>query len=257
MRSLQRFLTLAGIIIFLAMPASPVQAGRYVLDLAYEFEQIEPDTEITTLPVGLTYYADLWRFGIEGSWVSVDGLTSVIPNSQGGGINTLRTGTARSTRSGMGDTRLAIARAFFPRSDENLFYELAAEVKVPTASQSKLLGSGETDLMVSLFASYDFVRWTPGIELGYQWTGDRTDTDFNDILLLTLGATYHFDPLSKITLVWDFRDAIVEGADNYSSAGVTYKTRLFDSLGLGFGLQAGLSDSAPDLGLSVSLSTRF
>ena len=251
--------------------APPLLAGQLVTEIGYEYEDAAADTEITTVPLQLTYYTDVWSYAIELSWLSVSGDATVIPDSRGGIVNAQgqtvnapgntpgnTTAITNSvTRSGMGDTRLSLARAFFPERDDGVFYEVTATVKLPTANEDKFLGTGETDYSVKLAMSIERDRWSPGLELGYQWTGDRPDTDFNDVVFASVGTGYRIDRHSSMGFGFDFRQATVDGADDYASIGVNYSTDILQRSRLGFGVDTGLTDNSPDAAFGVSLSTEF
>ena len=245
-----------------------VQGGQFVLDVGYQLESGDygssSSTDVTRIPVQLTYFADVWSVGVKVPYVSVRGDATVIPGVRGqasgqgqgpgsGSLAALPT-TQSVTRSGLGDSQISVSRAFFPEQPGEIFYELTAAVKLPTADEQEALGSGETDYSIKLSISSEVGPWMPGLSVGYQFTGDTANTDFNDIGFVSVGTGYRLDKDSTLSAGIDYEQAVIDGADDFSVVSMGYTRELASQTKIGVTLKAGLTDNSLDQGVSVFVS---
>ncbi|MBC8212371.1 MAG: DUF3187 family protein [Gammaproteobacteria bacterium] len=246
-----------------------VRAGQFVLDVAYQLESgdygSDTSTDVSSIPLQLKYFADVWSFALEVPYVSVRGDATVVPGVRGqsagqgpgSSINTPTSTTQSVTRSGIGDSQLSVSRAFFPQQQEGIFYELTATVKLATADQKKSLGTGETDYSIKLSMSMEMGNWMPGVSAGYQLTGDTADTDFNDVWFFSAGTGYRLDQSSRLSAGIDFEQAVNDGADDFTAVSLGYSRDLASQASVGINVKAGLTDNSLDKGLSVFVSIPF
>ena len=245
-----------------------LQANKFVIDLSYQVETVDygtdSDTDVTIIPVLFKYYTDVWSFGAEISYVSVTGSETVIPGTngqffgQGVGTGSVEGATSTSiTRSGIGDTKLSISRAFFPQQKDAVFYELTAMAKIATADEQKFLGKGENDYSIKLKASVKTGLWLPALTVGYQFTGDMADADFNDTLFFSIGSGYKLSKKSTLGLGYDFQQAVTDGADDFAAVVLNFSTQLENGIDLNFVMKTGLTDNSLDRGFGVSTSIPF
>ena len=246
-----------------------LQAEQFTLGLSYQFETGDygsaTSTDVETIPLTLKYYADVWSFGAELAYVSVSGDEAFIPGTtsrgfgrgpRSGGITTTSS-TSSVSRSGMGDSRVFVARAFFPEQKGDWFYELTASIKLATADDRRSLGTGEVDYSIKLASSTRLGRWIPGITLGYQLTGDSAVTDFNDVLFFSLGSGYALGRYSTLGFGYDFQQAVSNGVDDFAAISLTYSYETGGGIDLSASLKAGLSDNSLDKGLALAASIPF
>ena len=258
-----------NIVFFLLLSVNTsLLANQFVLDLAYQVESGDyggdSDTDVTIVPVLLKYYTDVWSFGAEISYVSVTGSATVIPGSngqlfgQGSGSGSAATTTSKSvTRSGMGDSKLSLSRAFFPEQKDGVFYELTATVILATADEDKLLGKGENDYTIKLKTSSKLGLWSPALTVGYQLTGGTADTDFNNTLFFSVGSGYKLNKNSSLGVGYDFQQAVIDGVDDYAALTFNYSTQLNNDVELTLAMKMGLTDNSLDRGYSISASIPF
>ena len=240
------------------------QADQWVMALAYEYESGEYssdlETEVTTIPVALEYYGESWSFAVEVPYITITGDSERIPGSDGGsmghGMGSSGGGGSSTiqsvTRSGLGDASVSATRAFFPKQSGDFFYKVGASIKLPTANEDKNLGTGETDFSFKLAISNEYGYWLPGLSVGYQITGDRADTDFNDVLFYSIGTGYQLPNYTVIGIGYDFKQALSDDDDDFAAITIDLSHELENRSKLGVAFKSGLTDNSPDYGFSLS-----
>lgn len=164
-----------------------------------------------------------------------------------------------STRdSGLGDI---ILRGRYYVVDEGDFVPLIAvtgRIKFPTADEERGLGTGEFDegfgFEVSKGIGLDWVAFVDG---GYTFIGDPEGIDFRNQWWFDLGAGYYLTDRLFLSLYYEEYRAIVAGLSNPRDLlfAANYKAtsawRVYGSF------LVGLSDGAPDYGITGGVSWRF
>ncbi len=152
-----------------------LHADKLVAAVAQSFESGDygaaTTTDINTTSLKLAYFGEAWSASIKIPYVTVSGIDNIIPGTRGnvrgngaGGVTTTTTSTlTRVSRSGIGDAQLSLARAFLPEMDDELFIEWTLGIKLATADEAQLLGSGENDYSIKLYADREFGDWLPGV----------------------------------------------------------------------------------------------
>lgn len=239
---------------------SNVEADKWIYGAAYQFETGDfseaQNTDIMKIPVYLNYLSGPWGFGIEIPYVSVSGSSDVLPSSNGslnghGKIKGSSTTSISSyTRSGPGDITIFSSYALSD-NNQSVFYELSAAAKLATADESKNLGTGENDYSVKLNISSTINNWSPALSIGYQMTGNSSSTELNDVYFYSFGSGFQLSVKSTIAMNYNFKQALSDRSDDSSGISFNYSRMINRYYDLGFGLTAGLSNEAPDYGLSI------
>jgi hypothetical protein len=158
--------------------------------------------------------------------------------------------------SGIGDLilRAGMTIGTNHHSNNNLYASIA--IKLPTADESKGLGTGETD--TGAFISYMHRLNTLNLTLmgGYIVTGDSTAQSYEDILVYGVGLSKYIGQ-RYIYISVDGRQQILNTGGNplELSGGFLYQIKPTQYLKTeGF---LGLNDNSPDYGLSIGLVNWF
>ena len=148
---------------------------------------------------------------------------------------------------GMGDTFLEAGYIY--RSQNNDLRLLpSVSVKLPTADETKNLGSGETDVgaFLDIYKKCGSIVCT--VDLGYIFVGDPPGIDLNNILKLSVGGFVKFQK-AGLTTYLQYSSAILDGRTDPVKLGMDWfylfnlKTALYiDGI-------VGLNDAAPDYGI--------
>jgi hypothetical protein len=211
------------------------------------------DTDYLSIPVSLKYQADDFYLRAALSWVDVKGPSGFIPGD--GGVTPGEPGGEVVSRSGFGDVNLAAGYSL--NLGANTYLDAVAKVKLPTASESKFLGTGSTDFTAQgelLHVLSDQV--SIGLIGGRRFNGSSDLYQLNDVWLAG-GGIYFTGEKVTVGLDYEWREGSIDGAPDRSEAigSLTYK--LNDSLRLqGYGY-TGFADGSPDAGGGLQILVRF
>ncbi len=216
------------------------------------------DYETTSVSAGVA--AQVGRFSLS---ASIPYLKTSAPEelivSQGGLFGTPlfaqpTTQTNNVTREGIGD--LALQAGYqLPLGSVNAF--IAGNVKVPTASREKALGTGEVDYGVSGQLSRRFGEVIPFVSAGYTITGEPEGFDVRNTVSGSAGSHFLLGQKSSATLSYNYEQSATQNVSDRQSVGVGFATGLSSQLQLGINARAGLSDDAPDASVGLNLGLGF
>ncbi|MDD5209159.1 MAG: transporter [Elusimicrobiales bacterium] len=173
-------------------------------------------------------------------------------------VNTGNSGGENIAESGPGDMLLSAAYTLKLDGPRSFDLALAGRLKLPTASKSKGLGTGEMDEGAGLEFAKEV---TPGLTLlsdGYfTIIGDPDGVDFNNEVMLDVGF---YSPLSKsigLTVLYETRSAILDGNADPRSVSGTFSYSMPGGAQFAGGITLGMSDGSPDLGAGAGFISRF
>ena len=234
-------------------PAAPVIKLGTGLDWSQGKYGFTQTTEVTSIPVNLSYDEGRWNFKATIPYISIKGPASVV--SGGGGTEGAPRPTS-NTESGLGDITLSGTFHARPVPGE-LNVDLTARVKFPTASESKGLGTGETDYYTQLDLYQNFGAITPFATLGYRFLGRNSSFALKDGAYLTAGAAYKISTTTVAGLAYDWRSRIISGAQN-GTDGLAFVsvTPVPNWNFLGY-LLVGFNAASPDIGVGVAATYKF
>lgn len=272
-------------------PDASVPIGAHVAVEAFRYSWSPDDgddTDLTGLEARWSVAGERWSFRAAIPGLSVSGPGAIVAvgpgigmarvrggSGQGGGAGTgggagggagpvgsnaatkaattsvaATTTDAVTTETGIGDVRLETTRRLGRDTSPGRF-RARAGIKLPTADETRGLGTGETDV----WAGFDWLRegWTTDVEAYLEWVrlGDSAEMALQD------------GPAAGLSLGWPIgRGGLRAGIEAARAAVPDDPSRVRGVAG-GRGtigrdgvwiaeVAAGLTDSAPDLGLSVT-----
>ncbi|MDA8099975.1 MAG: transporter [Nitrospiraceae bacterium] len=234
------------VLLVLLLPSlvSAAQEGRGYVDLTAGTMSGDFGTPTTSRLFSLTPtlgYVDS-RYDVS---VSVPLLQ--ISNSNGG---------STTTESGVGDVILRGGMVLLPEGENGFSATGGLAVKLPTASESKGLGTGETDYGAFLGLSRRFDTIKVSLSGGYIVVGDTAQVTYDNVVLFSAGVAKLFSR-TEAMLSFEGRSAAIPGAKNPREihAGV------FHALSQDYAVKAsafvGLNDGGPANGFSVGMVRWF
>ena len=209
------------------------------------------DTDFLAVPVTVKYQTENWYLRASISYLDVKGPSGVIPGD-GGGVSD--PGGEVTSRSGIGD--LWLTAGYSVPVGNATWFDLVAKAKVPTASESKFLGTGTTDFTAQGELLHSFGSVSVSAYGGRRFNGTSDVFDLRDVWLGGAGIYVAADEVT-LGLDYDYREGSTPTSSDISeiTGSLTYK--LSESLRLqGYGY-TGLSDGSPDLGGGVQVLVRF
>jgi len=163
-----------------------------------------------------------------------------------------------SSETGLGD--ILVRGAYILKREGPRSFDLAAagRLKLPTANETKGLGTGEMDEGMGLEFGKEL---SPGVTLladgYYTIIGDPPGLDLNNEILLDIGVYKSLGKNMSLTVYYETRSAIIDGNEDPRELSGTLEFKSVDGWRYDLGLLLGLSDGSPDVGLSAGLSLRF
>lgn len=231
-------------------------------------------TTITYVPISIRRLFDSGDITLVIPYISITGncgvtLLSGTPNNTGGTCPTTTTTTAkgkqvtretqtRTTQSGLGDILLRGRYYVLDGTATVPTVALIGRVKFPTADSAQGLGTGRFDETLGMeltqrlpsnfvaFADtgYTFIGHVQGVGLRNQWYYD-------------LGLGYYFTKALLGSVYYEEWRAVVQGLQNPQDLLFALNWTVTDAFRLNSALQIGLSDGAPDYGITFGANLRF
>jgi Putative MetA-pathway of phenol degradation len=180
------------------------------------------------------------------------GGTIVSGGGGGGGIT-----TTRSTESGIGDIVAAATYNAIDGGENGFVVDFTGRIKLPTASESKGLGSGKTDFAVQVNVDKNFGNPYVSAGLGYKILGEPSGVSYDNVIYGSLGGGYKFSKSTEMGVSYDWATAAVDGATRPQEVSIYGSHYLSDNYKLSGVLYTGLSDASPDVGGGLTLSYYF
>lgn len=166
--------------------------------------------------------------------------------------------TATTTSSGLGDI---IFNARLYVLEEKKFIPtigVVGKVKIPTASSSKGLGTGEFDAGGGVELSKTFIeKWVAYGDFYYMYIGDPPGLNLRNQFIFDLGAGYWITQKFQANVFYEQRTALVSGQPDPRSLIFSAFYKINETWRVNSSLEAGLSNGAPDFGLSAGVAARF
>lgn len=211
------------------------------------------DTNILVVPVSLRYKMGDLRLTATLPWLHIDGSSAIVGDGSGGAV--IDPNAPRTTRSGLGDLSLGAAY-MIPEEKLGFGLDLSARVKVPTASRSQALGTGQVDVSVSAELSKTFGAITPFANVGYRMPGDPEGYDLHNGWTASAGLSAALGR-SVVIASYDYRQTISDFTRDSHELFGAFSTPIADKLMFTLYGTGGLSKGAPDYGVGSMVSIRF
>ncbi len=211
-------------------------------------------TSIVEAPISLRYSTGPFRFTATLPYVYIDSVGTVLVGT--GPPVALSPGdpaARRRARDGFGDLQLGASYDLPDTLTGKWLVELSGQVKTPTASRARGLGTGEPDEAVSINASRAFGPIVPFVDVGYRFIGSPAGFDLRNSVSTSVGATYTLGK-SFVTVSYDYNSAVTRFIPDAHEMFVGVSGPAIGRLTwTAFGT-TGLSSGAPDYGLGMVFS---
>ncbi|MFZ5497096.1 MAG: hypothetical protein ACOZE5_17390 [Verrucomicrobiota bacterium] len=229
--------------------------SHYTVGTGFDFSRghysLATATDVLSVPLTLGYERGPWTFEVRIPWMRIEGPATVV---SGGGASPVRPTAA--AESGVGDTLLS-GTYRLGGNPGGLNTAATIRAKLPTASESRGLGTGEADFSGQFDFHRSFGAVTPFASVGYAALGDSSLYQLEDGPYASGGAHFRASDSTVFTAAFNWRHRYFAGGEHGRDAllAVTY------DLGprwrvLLYGLK-GFSDASPDHGGGLSATCRF
>ncbi|MFC4296166.1 transporter [Novosphingobium tardum] len=210
------------------------------------------DTDIVVVPLTARYRTGDLRFTASVPYLHINGASSIVGGD--GGPVVIDPNAPRTSRSGIGDATVGVT---WSPPEERLGFGLAlsGRVKLPTASQSKGLGTGKVDTSVSAELSKTVGNVTPFVSAGYRMPGDPDGFNLHNAFTGSAGASV---VAGKAVLIgsYDYRESTSDLSDDSQELFGAISGPVSDRLTFTLYGSKGLSDGAPDYGVGAMMTIK-
>jgi hypothetical protein len=164
----------------------------------------------------------------------------------------------RTTDDGLGDIVLRGRYYLLDERGPLPTVALTARVKFPTADENRGLGTGEFDEgfgaeLTKFFAD----NWVGFADAGYTFIGKPAGVDLKNQWNYDLGLGYYFTKSLLGSMYYEEWAALLAGQQNPRDVLFALNYTVTPAVRLNTAMQVGLSDGAPDYGLTGGISVRF
>ena len=198
----------------------------------------------------------------------VGGVGTRTSNSRGNGASSGGTGKGKkvtdtpqgtaSSSSGLGDVILRGRYYLVEETSLMPLIALTARIKLPTADADAGLGTGEFDEGIGMeFTKKLSERWRGFVDGGYTFIGDPESVKFRNQWWYDIGAGYDVNKNWNLSLYYEEYRAVVTTVDNARDLFFSALFKPTSALRCTTSFMVGLSNGAPNYGLTAGLSYRF
>ncbi len=237
-------LLVSFILIVVNRPASAAGAGRDYFEIDGGYKTGDFGTPVTT---DLTYFSAVLGHVTPDYDLSVTVPYLFLKNTAGG---------SSASESGVGDVLLHAGMILVPEGKKGFSSDGSIGVKLPTASDTKGLGTGETDYGAFLGLHQRLGEYKLTLNGGYIKVGQPANVTYNDIYLFDIGVSRAFG-FTQVYAYFEQRKAPIPGAKNPQEINLS----LFHVLNIDYALRAsgfvGLNDGGPSSGFSLGVVRWF
>lgn len=168
------------------------------------------------------------------------------------------TTTQKVTHSGLGDI---ILRGRYYAVEEKEYVPLialTARIKVPTASESKGLGTGALDHGYGVELSKMLGdKWITFLDGGYNFIGNPEGRELQNQYWFDIGGGHYLTKSFLVSVYYEEYRSLVANRVNIRDVFFAFNYKMSDAWRLNGGVTVGISNSAPDYGVSLGTSYRF
>ena len=216
------------------------------------------DTKIFLAPFSVRAKSGPFRASVTVPYLHIDGPANVVGSVNGGAvvIDPNRP-TTRETRSGLGDLSLTGTYTLPDAATGGLDVDLTGRVKLPTASDSKGLGTGKTDFGVSADISKTMGAWSPFVTVGYRWLGEPAGVDLKNTVSASVGTSVIVGGTGVFIVSYDYTSKTSDLVDDAQDIFGAFSHPLNDNINWTLYGLAGLSEGSPDAEVGLVLTYKF
>ena len=169
---------------------------------------------------------------------------------------TNKTSGVNRTESGLGDIMVRAGAVLFLENAAGFSANGSVAVKLPTADETKGLGTGETDYGAFASMQQRLQAFKLSVMAGYLRTGDPSGLDYDDGFSFGFSLSRRFER-TTVYGSYDNRRAVVSGFDNPQEVGAGFFHILSTDYAVKGHLFVGLNNGGPDGGGNLGIVRWF
>jgi len=162
----------------------------------------------------------------------------------------------KNTESGLGDIIARAGAVLFPANGAGFSVNGSVAVKLPTADETRGLGTGETDYGAFASLQQRLQAFKVSVTAGYLKTGDPPGLDYDDGFSYGIGLSRRFAS-ATVYGAYDYRQAVISGFENPQEISAGFFHILSADYAEKGHLFVGLNNGGPDGGGSLGIVRWF
>jgi hypothetical protein len=254
-----------SVVIVLMCFAVPMAHAGYRFTTGAEYTRGDYGTGVETsswyIPFSLGYSAGEYALSVTVPYVSVSGSPevsgggSVSVSGRGRGTHTSQLTTSGTERNdaGLGDVLFSASYRLQQQTHERPLVTLTGKVTLGTADEDKNLGSGANDYAVQL----EMAKGPVDGYIGYLMLGDTTAVNYKDIYYGAIAYSVTMSQIWQMRTEYYTEQEVVSGVEPEREFTIAFSRPLSPMRNIKLYLIKGLSDSSPDWGAGVMVSSQF
>jgi hypothetical protein len=212
------------------------------------------DSDVTYVPLILRLRSARNDFQATFPWLAI---RSSEPFTIARGEVVCRGAAGTTEVSGPGDIILEDDYVILQGGDRRPWISAGLRLKIPTASESECLGTGQADFGPQAAILQPIgERWFLLAEARYVVRGDPPGIDYRNTGWVSGGVQRRIGERSYVSLILEARQSAIRGREPMRDLTIGFDRRLSSGVSFRSAAFAGLSDTAGDFGLSAGLSFR-
>lgn len=232
---------------------------RYRINLGFDYSSGSygetEKTDIVYVPLSLRVEDGPWTLRAVVPWLHVSGPSLILDGANGGGDGV---GTrTNASDSGLGDISLSAMYSFEQFYEQDLFLDVTARVKIPTASLDAGLGTGEPDAALQFDVARAFGPFIPFATVGYRWVGVPDGFSLRNTAYGSVGLQYSWSDRVATGVSYDYRQSSVRTSEDPQDATAYLNIRFADDWSVNIYTVMGFSENSPDAGGGIAFVYRF
>ena len=233
----------------------PVRLVTFGADYSTGKYGLEEETEVFSIPVGLTYRDERWLYRVTIPYIFIKGPSTVV--GEGGALGGAPLRRTDEAESGVGDLFASATRMFGPVLAADVQLDLTGRVKLPTGMESKGLSTGQMDFYVQADVYRAIGDFMPFAALGYRILGNTPRYQLENGFYFSHGTTYRLSAATVVGASLDWRQALVEDGDAGTELTVFISHEFNETWSGQAYVLKGFTDASPEFGFGGSLNLKF
>lgn len=214
-------------------------------------------TEIWYVPVTGKYGTGPWLLKLTVPYLRITGPGNIVGGNGGNGgmvpLPTVQNAPIR-TASGPGDVVAGVSYAWYENWVSGVLLDLTGKIKFGTADKEQGLGTGEDDYSFQGDISKRHGDWTVFAGMGWKEMGNPPEITFKNHWFGSLGASYRVSSPTMAGMVYDHREAVVDGGARVSEITAFLSQKVSPGSKIQAYVLRGFSGASPDWGAGMALS---
>ncbi len=220
------------------------------------------NTNISYIPYSFKYNKGKWSLRASSGYISFAGPRNIVTADDGVPLLTDITLTPNerthsSRKSGFGDIYLGATYSLENPFNDDLYFDLTARVKIPTANEKVGLGTGKLDYTLKADAAYVIGNFMPYASIGYRIVGKTSAYYLQNTFFASMGISYFVTADTSVGISYDYRESTTPNFENPKEILAYIDVQIDDNWGINLYSVTGLSSTTTDYGLGAQLRYKF